>query len=127
MAAITLRVYDYVRENRSALLAAEGEATRILAQAGVSARWTDCPTSPAESNSYPNCRQPWQVNDYVLEVIPESMVVILGRSQDAFGTTPECSVGPCCTAIVFHDSGRMAVLVLADGQPCRVLRPHRNL
>jgi len=112
MSAMTLRVYDYVRKNPSALLAAEGEATRILAQAGVNARWTDCPTSPAELTSYRNCQPPWQVNDYVMEVIPESMVASLGRSQDAFGTTPECSVGPYCTAIVFYDRARTT----ANGQ-----------
>jgi hypothetical protein len=112
MATVTLRVYDYARENPSALLAAEGEATRILAQAGVNARWTDCPTSPAELKSYPNCQPHWQVNDYVLDVIPESMVASLGRSQEAFGTTPECSVGPYCTAIVFYDRAR----TMANGQ-----------
>jgi hypothetical protein len=108
LSAIILRVYDYARENPSALLAAEGEATRILAQAGVNARWTDCPTSP-EFNGYLDCRQPWQVNDYVLEVIPESMVARLGKTGEAMGSTPACFTGPYCTAIVFYDRARAMV------------------
>jgi hypothetical protein len=100
--SITLRVYDYARENRSALLAAEAEATRILGQAGVSSRFLDCPTSSAQSSIYPDCQLSWQVNDYVLEVLPEGMTALLGKSEDALGSTPACT-GPYCTAIVFYD------------------------
>ena len=101
-ASLTLRVYDYARENRSSLLAAEAEATRILGQAGVNARWTDCPTSRAQSSNYPDCQLPWRVNDYVLDVLPEAMTALLGKSEDALGSTPTCT-GSHCTAIVFFD------------------------
>ena len=55
---LTLRVYNYAHENRSTLLAAETEATRILAQAGVNSRWTDCPTSRGESSKMPVASYP---------------------------------------------------------------------
>lgn len=103
---MTLRVYDYTHEDHSALLGAEGEATRILAQAGVSARWTDCPTSPTKLNNLTNCQQPWQVNDYILEIIPEPMAALLGKSEDALGSTPACGTAPHCTAYVFYDRVR---------------------
>ncbi|HXJ96529.1 MAG TPA: hypothetical protein VMT20_27130 [Terriglobia bacterium] len=109
---ITLRVYDYVHENRSALLLAEGEveATRILRQAGVNSRWVDCPTSRGESNNYPDCYEPWQANDYVLEVLPDAMAVLVGTAEDALGWAAAC-IGPYCTAIVFYDR----VMGLASG------------
>lgn len=69
----------------------------------MNSRWTDCPTSRAEWSNYPNCQLPWQVNDYVLEVIPEAMAALLGKSEDALGSTPACSIGPHCTTIVFYD------------------------
>lgn len=101
--SLTLRVYDSAPENRSTLLAAETEATRILAQPGVNSRWTDCPTSRGESSNYPSCQPLWQVNDYVLKVIPEAKAALLGKSDDAVGATPACSIGPYCTAIIFYD------------------------
>src|SRR5690349_19681397 len=69
---IALRVYDYARVNRPILLAAESEATAILAQAGVEARWVDCPLSQAESANYPDCQSAWGANDFVLRVLPNS-------------------------------------------------------
>jgi hypothetical protein len=44
---ITLIVYDYAYVNQRTLQEAEKEAARILAKAGVIARWVDCPTQGA--------------------------------------------------------------------------------
>jgi hypothetical protein len=117
--AMTLKVRDYSHLNRSILLGAEQEATGILAQAGVSARWTDCPTSPGDLASFPNCQPPWQVNDYVMNVMPDSMAALLGKSDDALGLATECGMGPSCTASVFFD--RVSKLAGGDRAPAQVL------
>jgi hypothetical protein len=104
--AITLRVYDYHHANRPLLLAAEGEATRILADAGVDAHWVDCPTSRDAWDNYPQCRSAWKVNDYSLRIMPEAMVGLLGTWQDALGFAPDCDGGPYCWAGVFYDRVR---------------------
>jgi hypothetical protein len=100
---ITLRVYDYVRMKRPALLAAEGEAGAILDQAGLEARWVDCPTSEAELENYPDCPSVWQVNDFVLRVLPNAMVEPRAKWQEALGFTPECDAVGTCTISIFHD------------------------
>jgi len=108
---ITLRVYDYVRMNRPALLAAEGEAAAILAQAGLEARWVDCSTSEAELDHYPDCRSAWKANDFVLRLLPNSMVEPRAKWQEALGFTPECDAVGTCTTSIFHDR----VICMAEG------------
>lgn len=100
---ITLRVYDYVRLDRPRLLAAESEATAILAQAGIEARWMDCPKSQAEFDNYPDCQSVWRANDFVLRVLPKAMVDSRTKWQDALGSTPECGRAGTCTSNVFYD------------------------
>src|ERR1017187_9656336 len=83
--AITLLVYDYAHVNRSVLLAAEGKATGILAQAGVEADWVDCPTSLGTLDNYPNCPLAWQENDLVMRVMPKAMVDLQTKTPDTLG------------------------------------------
>jgi len=106
---ITLRVYDYVRVDRPGLLAAEGEAAAILAQAGVEARWVDCPTSEGKLDKYPDCPSAWQATDFVLRVLPKAMVGSHAKWQEAIGSTPECGrVGTCTSSIFFDRANRLA-------------------
>lgn len=107
--AITLRVYDYVHANRPAILAAESEATTILAQAGVEASWVDCPTSYADWDNHPDCQSAWQVNDYALRIMPKQMANLLQKSQDTLGYAIDCDSGPYCWAGVFYDRVRNLV------------------
>lgn len=100
---ITLRVYDYVRVNRPRLLAAESEATEILAQAGLEARWVDCPTSQAELDNYPDCQSAWRATDFVLRVLPNAMVDSRTKWQEAMGSTLECDDAGTCTSNIFYD------------------------
>lgn len=100
--AITLRVYDYVHEGRSRLLAAEGVATAILSEAGVDPHWVDCPTSKAEWDNYPDCHAAWQANDFVLKVLPKTMADLLPKGQDALGSTLECNIGATCSTNIFY-------------------------
>jgi hypothetical protein len=109
--AITLRVYDYAQVNRSTMRAAEGEATKIFAHAGVDARWVDCPTSRTDWDNFPNCRSAWQANDYVLRVMPKAMAGLLGKSQDTLGSAMDCGIELSCAASVFYDR----VMSLAGG------------
>jgi len=108
---ITLRIYDYVRVNRPILLAAESEATAILAQAGLEARWVDCPTTQVESNNHPDCESAWQADDFVVRVLPNTMVDSRAKWQEALGYTPECGEVGTCTGSVFYDR----VTGLAEG------------
>ncbi len=101
--AITLIVYDYAHLNRSSMLAAEGEATRIFARAGVDARWVDCPTAHADQDNFPNCQSEWQANNYILRVMPTAMVATLGESQDSLGCTLVCNTGEGVMASVFYN------------------------
>ena len=89
--------------NRSTLLAAEDEATRILADARVTAHWVDCPTPHDDWNDYPNCQSAWQESDYVLRVMPKAMVAVLENSSESLGFAPDCGMGPLCMAGVFYD------------------------
>jgi hypothetical protein len=113
---ITLRVYDYVRVDGQGLLAAEGEAAAILAQAGVEARWVECPTSEAELDKYPDCASAWQATDFVLRVLPKAMVESRVKWQEALGSTPECARVGTCTSSIFFDR----VSSLAEGTSATV-------
>jgi len=108
---ITLRVFNYVHVNPSTLRAAEGETTRILVEAGVNARWVDCPTPHDNWDDYPNCQSAWRDSDYVLRVMPKAMVAVLENSTDSLGFAPDCGTGPHCMAGVFYDR----VMSLAGG------------
>jgi hypothetical protein len=100
--SITLRVYDYAHMSRERLLGAEGVATAVLAQAGLEARWVDCPTSQAEWDKYLDCHSAWQANDFVLKVLPKTMADLLPKGQDALGSTLECSKGAVCSTSIFY-------------------------
>lgn len=100
--AITLRVYDYAHMSRPRLLDAEEVAAAILSQAGLEARWVDCPTSKAEWDNYPDCHSPWQANDFVLKVLPKAMADLLPKGKDALGSTLECSIGAICSTSIFY-------------------------
>ena len=101
-AAITLRVYDYTHMDRPQLLAAENVAAAVLSEAGLEARWVDCPTSRAEWGIYPDCQSAWQVNDFLLKVLPKPMADLLPKGKDALGSTPECAVDAICTTSIFY-------------------------
>ena len=83
-ATITLRVYDYAQANRATLAAAEREASRILAQAGVTAQWQDCPTSHDARKNFSGCGAV-QPDDYIVSILPNAMADKLGNTGDTFG------------------------------------------
>jgi len=100
-ARITLRIYDYVHLDHSTLLAAEGEASEILAQAGIEARWLDCPTSHNEESSFPDCPSDWHANDFAVRLLPNAMVNWRTKWQESLGSTNPCENLGTCTANVF--------------------------
>jgi hypothetical protein len=102
MAAITLRVYDYAHLSPSTLLAAEGEATRILAQADVDARWELWLGPPADGDS-PIRQSACQANSYVLQIMPKAMVAALQESPDSLGFTLLSDTGESVMSSVFYD------------------------
>jgi len=82
-ATITLRIYDYAHVNHATLVAAEREASRILAQAGVTTQWQDCPTSHDAKKNFSGCAAT-QPDDYIVSILPNSMADKLGKG-DTFG------------------------------------------
>ena len=99
---ITLQVYNYAHVDQKALLAAEGEATRILANAGVTAHWVDCPTKHADVEKYPACASATEETGYTLRLLSSSMAIAQEKSQDALGSAADCERG-ACTASVYYD------------------------
>jgi hypothetical protein len=97
-ATITLRVYDYAQANRATLAAAEREASRILAQAGVTAQWQDCPTSHDAKTDFSGCTAA-QPDDYIVSILPNSMADKLGKG-DTFGAA---GGGESHRAAVFYE------------------------
>jgi hypothetical protein len=83
-ATITLRIYDYAQVNNATLAAAEREASRILAQAGVTTKWQECPTSHDAKSEFRGCAAP-EPDDYVVSILPNSMADKLEK-DDTFGT-----------------------------------------
>ena len=101
VSTITVRVYDYANMDRRALLDAEVEATRILADAGVHALWVDCPTRHADVDNYPGCLSPWQWNDYALRLEPTAMAS-QDKSQDRLGYAVICD-NRACPANIYYE------------------------
>jgi hypothetical protein len=97
-ATITLRVYDYAQANRAILVAAEREASRILAQAGVTAQWQDCPTSHDAKKDFSGCTAA-QPDDYIVSILPNSMADKVGKG-DTFGAADG---GESHRAAVFYE------------------------
>jgi len=65
------------------LAAAEREASRILAQAGVTTQWQECPTSRDARKDLSGCAAA-QPDDYIVSILPNSMADKLGKG-DTFG------------------------------------------
>jgi hypothetical protein len=82
-ATITLRVYDYAQVKPATLAAAEREASRILAQAGVTTQWQECPTSRDARKDLSGCAAA-QPDDYIVSILPNSMADKVGKG-DTFG------------------------------------------
>ena len=119
IARITLRVYDYVRPNHTVLLAAEKEASEVLAQAGIETRWLDCPTAYDEEPSFPGCSTEWQATDFVVRLLPNAMIDSRAKWQEALGSTNACEGTGTCTANVFND--RVAAMVAGPNAELPVL------
>jgi hypothetical protein len=115
---ITLRVYDYANVDRRALLEAEGEATRILADAGIDTRWVDCPIRHADVDNYPGCLSPWQWNDYALRLETNTMAASQDKSEDRLGYAVICE-NRACPANVYYD--RVRGLAGGNNAPSQIL------
>jgi len=97
-ATITLRVYDYAQVKPATLAAAEREASRILAQAGVTTQWQDCPTSHDAKSEFKSCSAIGP-DDYIVSILPNSMADKLGKG-DKFGAADG---GASHRAAIFYD------------------------
>jgi hypothetical protein len=96
---ITLVVYDYAHVNQRTLQEAEKETARILAKAGVIARWVDCPTQGEDMAKYPVCAGLAEGTKYKLQLLSSSMAAALTRSRNSLGYSLDCEQGPCIASV----------------------------
>lgn len=98
-ATITLRVYDYAHVKPAILAATEREASRILARAGVTTQWQECPTSHDAKKDFRGCAAP-EPDDYVVSILPNSMADKLEK-DDGFGAADDS--GTSHRAAIFYE------------------------
>lgn len=68
--AITVLVRNYAQVSRATLAAAEGEAGRILAEAGLRTEWIECPAGPSSTVvSEGPCQKTIEAHDIMLRVL----------------------------------------------------------
>ena len=115
---ITLRVYNYAHIDQKGLYAAESEAARILARAGVTAHWVDCPTKLEDLEKYPACASANEETEYTLKLLSGSMTTAQEKSQEALGSATDCERG-ACIASVYYD--RIKGMAGGDVAPSYVL------
>jgi hypothetical protein len=106
---ITVHVFNSARISRDELIQAEREAATILAQAGVSVVWTDCPVLPGNNPADRPCSGFYDSSDMFLDIQPWSMVNRLGLEQTMLGACTATADGRRHTqALVSH--GRVEFL-----------------
>ena len=83
---ITVLVYNYALVPPKTLLQAQGNASRILREAGIKIVWANCPTSEEKISEHPVCQQiadgPTKLQ---LTVLPRHMAARLPMSNKTFG------------------------------------------
>lgn len=117
-ASVTLRVYNYANASRTILLASETETAGILARAGITARWIDCPTSHAAWQDFPECHLPRTGADYMVSILPQAMSSLVPKTGDPLGNADDTDLDPRRAAI-FYD--RIRALAGGDTAPFQVL------
>jgi hypothetical protein len=105
---ITLRVYNYAHIDQKGLYAAESEAARILANAGVNAHWVDCPTKHEDVEKYLACATATPETEYTLQLLSDSMTTMQEKSQDALGRAADCERGACIASVYYDRIKRMS-------------------
>jgi hypothetical protein len=73
------------------------EARRIFSAVGVQLSLVDCPTSQAEIDNFPACREREGLSDFSVKILPESMAARLPGPSKRFGVALEID------AFVFFD------------------------
>jgi len=82
--ALTVNIYNHAQASETTVSVATAEAARILRDAGIETRWTQCPTEPELIPLYTDCKLPGP-SSLVLRVIPRSMARPKPSGPAAFG------------------------------------------
>ncbi len=82
--ALTVNIYNYAQAPQATLSVATAEAARILRDAGIETRWTQCATEPELIPKYPDCTLPGPAS-LVMRIIPRSMARPKPSGPAAFG------------------------------------------
>ncbi len=85
---ITIRIRDYAQSNPLVRQHAEEAAGNILQEAGVAARWIDC---PIDSSSTGDSSSTWSPLDFVVNLLPYSMSERLHQGGGVLGFALEAS------------------------------------
>jgi hypothetical protein len=75
---ISIRIYNYADVPPEVIMAAQGEAARILSHSGVATRWQDC-----SSDRHPECQEapgPVRLN---IRILPVARIKLAGLPPDA--------------------------------------------
>jgi hypothetical protein len=93
---VTILVFNYSRATHSTLVSAEREAGRILAEAGVSAKWLQC-SIPLTADSDKACAREVGASDIRMPIVEQANQGYVGDSAFGFALAP-------ALASVFHKS-----------------------
>ena len=106
---LTIRLYDYTGMRPKALDRARQEADRVLAAAGIEARWEQCRTSEADGDRDASCAQRAGVHVIQLRIHPKDMAKKLAKRGIEFGYSIPLEDGFGVIAGVYLDrTGMMA-------------------
>jgi hypothetical protein len=102
-AKLTLRVYNYAKLDPQSLGQSEKVATATFKNVGVELFWVDCPLSPAQFKTYPECQSEMGTNDLVLRILPRHMAKKFETSGEPLGFAQSCPENePACQLSVFY-------------------------
>ena len=110
---LTIQVFNYAKVSAGRLRGAEGEAARIIGEAGVRTVWLDCPTSgrvslPAPGGDQQECSGEPLGATVILRVLNRSDYDGATLSREVFGYAD----GPALASVLYD---RVAGLAYADG------------
>jgi hypothetical protein len=89
-AKLTLRVYNYAKLDPQSLRQSEKVAAATFKNVGVELFWVDCPLSPAQFKTYPECQSEMGTNDLVLRILPRPMAKKFETSGEPLGFAQSC-------------------------------------
>jgi hypothetical protein len=102
--AIKILVYNIAQAPRATLAGAEREASRILSNAGVRARWFECPAGHFDAEAQAICQNGWGAINIGLRILVKPMAFGNRFQGDHLGF----AIFPALASIYYDDKLRFA-------------------